>query len=88
MQLLVQELRDFFQEVHGEHEISFPEQLPISALVGCVTVVDVLTVGSLTPLALPAANSLSMDTHMAHEVPAFDRPVPGSIRAAACSMLV
>lgn len=42
--LLLQELKDFFQEVHGPHDISFPEQLPVSALVGCVTVVDVLTV--------------------------------------------
>ena len=48
-QLYLQELKDFFREVHGEHKISFPEQLPVSALVGCVTVADVLTVRPCPP---------------------------------------
>ena len=45
-EMLLQELKAFFRDVHGEDEITFPEQYPVSALVGCVTVVDVLTVWS------------------------------------------
>ena len=40
----VQELEHFYTEVHGDLEVHFPSDYPTSALVGCVNVVDVLTV--------------------------------------------
>ena len=46
LDMFLQELKVFFRDVHGEDKITFPEQYPVSALVGCVTVVDVLTVRS------------------------------------------
>ena len=40
----MQELEDFYADVHGGFEVQFPSNYPTSALVGCVNVVDVLTV--------------------------------------------
>lgn len=44
--MLYQELEDFYRKVHAaeEHEPEFPEKYPTGVLLGCVTVVDVLTV--------------------------------------------
>ena len=40
----MQELEQFYTEVHGDFKVQFPSDYPTSALVGCVNVVDVLTV--------------------------------------------
>ena len=81
--LFLQELKDFFQEVHGQHEISFPEQLPVSALVGCVTVVDVLTVCFHLPFGCAAASS-SITNPSGVAQHCKDKPRSGCARAAAC----
>ncbi len=45
---VMQELLEFYTDVHSleGHEAEFPTSYPIGALIGCVNVIDVLTVGT------------------------------------------
>lgn len=45
---VMQELQEFYTDVHSleGHEPEFPTSYPIGVLIGCVNVVDVLTVGT------------------------------------------
>ena len=87
-QIHSQELKEFFREVHGEHEISFPEQLPVSALVGCVTVMDVLTVCSHLTVKCLAASSSGVEHQCFNSSSAADQQQSGPAKAGACFMLV